>query len=456
LGSALEESKKSLRSSRNLGSAFEASKKSSSRSSRNLGSALEESKKLSRSSRNLGSALEESKKLSRSSRTFGSALGESKRLSRSSRTLGSALDEYDAAASSPKPKSAKSLAFRSGEKSRSSRKSLASSRSTEHEGSIDGKPKASRTLSPKEASRKVSKSKSLRSMASKSSEKSSSSKTRSETSSELTSLDPADEETVEIQFFDENGTTAVEVEGGGKRSLQILHGILGDILKGGAPVDDEDEMSEMISAEGASPARPSPRRKIKFMPTPSSDGDTYSDILSTADKSMPSLTDLSMEDFSMGPPQKTVPINYSTFSGLKKGMDKPAPKKKLTSPVGKSRVNKSPDNKNPAPVSDSWRALRGSVDFIRETKKKARVTRNQRRTIVEDNPRDDDDIDSTSSPFIGDIHLPTALTQLGSAGIQPHIEVVDGKTRLVFELTSEESSMDLEKKLAQTLLSARV
>jgi hypothetical protein len=291
-----------------------------------------------------------------------------------------------------------------------------------------------------------------------------------------------DEETVDIQIFDENCSKAVEVEGEGKGSLQILHGILSDIedcdenserrersdysgeeygmaLKGGAPIDEEDEMSEMISAEGASPARPSPRRKIKFMPTPSSDGDAYSDILSTADKSMPPLTDFSMEDFSMGPPEKTVPMNDSTFSGLKKGMDKPAPKKEFMSPVGKSRVKKSPDNKIPAPVSKSWRALRGSVDFIRETKERARVTRNQRRTIVEDNPRDDDDIDSTSSPFIGDIHLPTALAQLGSAGIvQPHIEVVDGKTRLVFELTSsaESSSMDLVLQKLARALSARV
>jgi hypothetical protein len=280
-----------------------------------------------------------------------------------------------------------------------------------------------------------------------------------------------DEETVEIHVFDENDSKAVEVEGGEEGSLHFYHGFLGDfeecdenserrersdysgeahsmVLKG-APVDEEDEMSVMISAEGASPAR-SPR-KIKFMPKALSDGgDAYSDIMSTVsvDKSMPSLTDFSMEDFSVES-EDIVLMNDSQFSGLKKGMGKPSmpTKKEIISPgAGKSRrVDKSSDNQSP--VSKSWRTLRRSVNFIRETKKRAMITRNQRRTIVEDNPRYDDDIDSTSSPCMG---LRTALAaQLGS-GVKPHVEVVDGKTRLVFELTSAESSMDLEK-IAQAL-----
>jgi hypothetical protein len=245
-----------------------------------------------------------------------------------------------------------------------------------------------------------------------------------------------DEETFEIHVFDEIGSKAEDVVGGEEGSLHFHNGILGDIegcdektekrrersdysgdeygitLKG-APVDDGDEMSEMISAEGASPTRAP--RKIKFMPKPSSDGDAYSDIMSTADKSLPSLADFSMNS------EETVPINDSKFSGLKKGMDKPI-----------------------------LRALSRSADFISETTKRTRATRNQRRTIIEDNPRYDDRIDSTSSLFIGDAQLPTAFAQLGS-DMKPQIEVVDGKTRLVLELTSADSSMDLKEKLAQTL-----
>ena len=69
--------------------------------------------------------------------------------------------------------------------------------------------------------------------------------------------------------------------------------------------------------------------------------------MSAAD-TMPSLDDFSMES------EETVPINYSTFSGLKNGMDKPTPKSGLMSPAGKekSRVNKSPDRNRP--VSKSW------------------------------------------------------------------------------------------------------
>ena len=94
--------------------------------------------------------------------------------------------------------------------------------------------------------------------------------------------------------------------------------------------------------------------------------------------------------------------------------------------------------------------FKGSVNFISETKKRvSRVTRHQRRTIVEDNPIYDDEINSACSPLAG--HARTLAAPLGSGIQQPHIEVVDGKTRLVFELTSAESSIDLEKKLAQAM-----
>jgi hypothetical protein len=511
----------------------------------------------SRSSRTLaGSALEqESKKLSsRSSRTLGSAREGSKKLSRSSRTLGSALEEYTPAVLSPKSighvlgaiddkqkpskmlspkqfcrKISMSKSLIKSPASKSSEESSSCSKTRSELSSVPTSPELvfgddKTTFEPKPSSPIIVIKTTQTAILKQEPDASpwtaltegmqfmNKAKTPAGTSSAKAREEDEDEETVEIQSFDENGSKAVEVEGGEEEaSLHFRHGILCDIedcdensersersdysgeeyvmalkgapvdedemsemisaegasparsprrkikfmaLKGGAQIDDEDEMSEMMSTEGASPATSRPKRKIKFMPKSSSGGDAYSDIIMSNADTMPSLDDFSMEDDYSMESEETVPINDSSFSALKKGMDKPTPKNELMSPAGKSGVNKYPDKSNKSPVRKSWRALKGSVDSISETKKRvSRITRNQRRTIVEDNPIYDDDIDSAASPLKGDTQ--TLAAQLGSDLLQPHIEVVDGKTRLVFELTSAESSMDLEKKLGQAM-SARI